>query len=142
MCSLLGGLGSEYAQLAYHEFDKKHAEIDQRQSDETNKRMYAEPGKTDCPVSSLKCYISHLHPDQDAFFQRPSQTTHGRWYDNVPVGKCSLGSFMKNLSKDAGLAVVYTNHCARASTVTILKRQSLTVTFALLLDTSFHLPKW
>ena len=89
------GRGSEYAQLAYHEFDKKHAEIDQRQSDETNKRMYAEPGKTDCPVSSLKHYISHLHPDQDAFFQRPSQTTHGRWYDNVPVGKCSLGSFMK-----------------------------------------------
>ena len=135
MCPLLGGEGSEYAQLAYHEFDKKHAEIDQRQSDETNKRMYAEPGKTDCPVSSLKHYISHLHPDQDAFFQRPSQTTHGRWYDNVPVGKCSLGSFMKNLSKDAGLAVVYTNHCARASTVTVLKRQSLTVTFALLLDT-------
>ena len=122
---LKDGEGNEYAKLGYHEFDKNHADTDSRQSAETDKRMYAEPGEADCPVASLKKYISLLNPDNDSFFQRPSKTTKGPWYDNMPLGRCTLGTYMKKLSQDAGLSTIYTNHCLRASTVTFLKRQGV-----------------
>ncbi|XP_062607573.1 uncharacterized protein LOC134269398 [Saccostrea cucullata] len=42
------------------------------------------------------------------------------WYRNEPVGLNKLKTFMKNLSKSAGLTKEYTNHCIRSTTITLL----------------------
>ena len=88
--------------------------------------MNAEPEEADCPVASLKkIYLSLLHPDNNTFFQRPSKKTIGTWYENLAVERCTLGKYMKKLSQDAGLSVIHTNHCLRASTVTFRKRRGV-----------------
>ena len=118
------GEGREYARLAYNEHDKNHGETDNK-AEETDKRMYAQPMEDECPVASLKEYIGHLNLNEESFFQRANQHfqpgVFGRWYDSAPVGRSSLGNFMPRISKEAGLAKRYTNHCVRASTITTLK---------------------
>ena len=46
------------------------------------------------------------------------------WYDKVPVGKNTLGLFMKKLSKSAELFKEYTNHCIRVTAVTVLDQNN------------------
>ena len=119
------GEGNEYAHLPFNEFDKNHCDVMDTESNETDKRIYSQ-NSDDCPVASLKKYISHLNVDHESFFQRPNPhftITTGRWYDCMPVGKCTLGGLMTRLSYDAGLSKKYTNHCIRATTVTTLKHQ-------------------
>ena len=47
-------------------------------------------------------------------------TSNDVWYDNQVIGVNYLGKMMKNISKDAPLSVAYTNHCVRATCVTLL----------------------
>lgn len=42
------------------------------------------------------------------------------WYDNSPLGKNTLGQMMQNISGTAGLSFMYTNHCIRATCITLL----------------------
>jgi len=42
------------------------------------------------------------------------------WYDKVSLGINTLNSKMKTLSGDAGLPVIYTNHCLCATHITAL----------------------
>ena len=42
------------------------------------------------------------------------------WYTTQPIGEKILNDMMKNLSKDAGLSKIYTNHSVRATTVNLL----------------------
>ena len=44
----------------------------------------------------------------------------GPWYDAMVVGAKYLASMMKNISIDAELSFVYTNHSLRATSVTVL----------------------
>lgn len=85
--------------------------------------MFATNGE-DCPVRSLKFYLSKLHPDSDAFFQRP-KILHDKnvaiWYCKQAVGRNSIGNYMSTISVKAGLKTRYTNHCIRATTVTRLR---------------------
>ena len=76
----------------------------------------------DCPVKSFKKYISFLNPKIEYLFQRPKPSTPfcGPWFDAQVLGKNSLGNFMKQISIDANLSIVYTNHCIRATSVTVL----------------------
>ena len=84
--------------------------------------MFAEGGDN-CPIVSLKLYISKLNKNCDAFFQKPrpnfcyDDTT---WYCNMPLGKCTLENMMKNISKCAKLSRVFTNHCIRTTVSTVL----------------------
>ena len=56
-----------------------------------------------------------------AFIQKQHSTSiHGPWYDAQVVGVNTFGSMMKNISIDADLGELYTNHCIRATSVTIL----------------------
>ena len=98
------------------EVDKNH-----RAGDSTSQqsRMYA-TGMLDCPVQSLKLYISKLNVASPCFFQRPRTMTTGPWYDAAPIGKNTIGSMMQCISKDAGLSTTYTNHCIRATAITSL----------------------
>ncbi len=42
------------------------------------------------------------------------------WYDGTPVGKNMLNDFMKNLCIKLNLTQLYTNHCVRATALTLL----------------------
>ena len=42
------------------------------------------------------------------------------WYDAAPVGKNVLNDCMKNLSAKLNLTQPYTNHCVRATALTLL----------------------
>ena len=47
------------------------------------------------------------------------------WYTSKPIGINELGGFMKNISKRLSLSKIYTNHCIRATTVTVLSAEGL-----------------
>ena len=86
-------------------------------------RMYGTPGYPRCPVSSFEKYVSKLHQDCTAFWQKPDTCfteSSTKWYCNAPVGKNILYEKMKVLSKAAGLSTIYTNHCLRATCITAL----------------------
>ena len=58
-------------------------------------------------------------------WQRPRATdnfSHSDevWYCNVPLGKNALGTFMSSISKELKLSQKYTNHCIRATAVSLL----------------------
>ena len=78
-----------------------------------------------CPVKTMKEYLSKLHPDCDALWQRPNKKfngINGQWYDNMVLGKTVLGNFLPTISKKYKLSQRYTNHCSRATTATVLNR--------------------
>ena len=80
-------------------------------------------GNPACPVTSFRKYVSKLHPDNTALWQRPLDTFDDEsaiWYANSPLGVHSIGGFMKQISKMAKLAHTYTNHSVRATHITIL----------------------
>ena len=41
------------------------------------------------------------------------------WYENKPLGINKLGKMMREISVGAGLSKTYTNHCVRATAITI-----------------------
>jgi len=47
------------------------------------------------------------------------------WCCNAPLGKHKSENLLSDLSKTAGLATIYTLHCFRATSVTILKASGL-----------------
>ena len=47
------------------------------------------------------------------------------WYYNAPLGKHKLENLLSEMSKKAGLDTIYTSHCLRATSVTILKASGL-----------------
>ena len=116
------GNGKRFAILRYHELDKTMNGIDPNVG-EHSKKMYEEPSSGDhCPIKTLEFYLSKLNPSCTAFFQRcnPRWGKSGRWYDNMAMGKGSLGMMMSKISAEAKLSDRYTNHCLRATTVTAL----------------------
>jgi hypothetical protein len=115
--------GKECVTLAYRELEKNHTGLKPKET-ERQQMMFA-TGGPNCPVASLKLYISKLHPECNALFQRPRPKgkwalTDKTWYVQAPVGKNYLGNFMKQISKNAALSKPYTNHCIRATCVTVL----------------------
>ena len=116
-------LGKEYVTIAYHELSKNHNGLDLKDKEKVP-IMFAQGGK-DCPVVSLKLYLSKLHPGNDTFYQKPrikgwhiSDTS--TWYENKAMGKNTLGSMMQKMSEAANLSRTYTNHCIRATAATVL----------------------
>lgn len=86
-------------------------------------RMYSIPGDDHCPVAMLKKYKAKLNLNCEAMWQRPKNAVceeDGVWYDNSPLGKDSLSTMAKKISQAAGCSKIYTNHCLRATSVTLL----------------------
>jgi hypothetical protein len=80
-----------------------------------------------CPVLSYEKYVSKLNPNCEKLWQRSKDEfcdDDHIWYNNVPVGKKTLGSFMSVLSKKCDLSQTYTNHSIRATGATILAKNS------------------
>ena len=87
--------------------------------------MYEKPESLYCPVKTFELYLSKLNPALPRLWQRPRATEHFRhsdevWYCNVPLGKNTLGHFMRSISKELKLSQKYTNHCIRATAVSLL----------------------
>lgn len=71
----------------------------------------------------FELYLSKLNPNRNDLWQRPKKVLRdvfAEWYDNVPIGKDPLNAAMKNLSINAKLSKVYTNHCIRATAMETL----------------------
>lgn len=96
---------------------------DTADSDDKSPRMYEEPGNERCPVNSFEKYLAKLHPDNKWLWQKPREGFEEEdsvWFCNVPVGKNTLGNMMQKISKEANLSKMYTNHCIRATCISVL----------------------
>jgi hypothetical protein len=114
--------GHEYVKMGFNEKEKTKRGLNMKEK-EREAVMYSQVGDENCPVTHLRKYLSKLNPQCEAFYQRPKESNEGRiWYDNCAVGKNKLASMMKSMSVEAGLSMVYTNHCLRNTCVTALDR--------------------
>ena len=74
-------------------------------------------------VDVMKLYVSKLNQNCQWLFQQCRfrvSPTDETWFKNEPLGINSLGQMMKFISQSAGLSGLYTNHCVRATTITVL----------------------
>ena len=110
--------GTEYIERDIDELTKNHRECDP----EAEGGIILATGMPNCPVYSFKQYILKLNPKINTLFQRPKPQTSavGPWYDAQVLGIKSIAKMMKNISTDAGLTKVYTNHSIRATCITLL----------------------
>ncbi|XP_071116776.1 uncharacterized protein, partial [Haliotis cracherodii] len=117
--------GFEFIEMTHSEVTKNHRG-DLKDSNGPNKRIYATSDQF-CPVLSLKKYMSLLNPNNGAFYQAPKRRVHvddTEWYTTRPVGVNVIGNMMKEISTNAGLKV-YTNHCLRATAITLLSNAGI-----------------
>ena len=96
--------------------------------DEYDAKIFAVAGSQRCPVKTIKIYQDHLNPSSDALFQKPrdgqsqkfSPADDKIWYCNSLVGSSTLDNMLKDMSRRAGIEPHLTNHCLRATAVTVL----------------------
>lgn len=85
--------------------------------------VVVETGGPNCPVAIVMEYMKRLHPKCEFFWQRtlpqylPSDDT---WFANAKVGHNTISAMMKNISIFLRLSKTYTNHCVRATCITVL----------------------
>ncbi len=76
-----------------------------------------------CPVQMFEIYMSKINKNFKHLWQWPKKEVDimdAVWYDNVPLGVNKIGGFMKQLSEDAQLSKIYTNHSICATCITYL----------------------
>ncbi|XP_073256114.1 uncharacterized protein KIAA1958-like [Porites lutea] len=94
--------------------------------DDSDGKIFALEDSPTCPVQTIRNYLSHLNPVCEFLFQRPRNSeskkfnSNDSWYCNSPLGDTSLNNMIKDMSKRAGIQPYLTNHCLRATSVTIL----------------------
>ena len=114
----------EYTTINHNETTKKNHGVEHNQI-EKNQRMYSQPNNPNCPVSSLRFYLSKLSQEEEYFFQTPRKPQREpfcqmeTWYKRK-MGKNTLNNMMKTISKLGNLTQEYTNHCIRATVCTVL----------------------
>ena len=94
-----------------------------------NPKMYATGGPR-CPVHIFKEYLARRPPEMSfsdspfylAAIVSPSSEI---WYKKQPLGKGSLGSFMKSMSEAAGLTGKHTNHSVRRTMISTLRKENV-----------------
>jgi hypothetical protein len=116
--------GLKYIVKTIDELTKNHRANDK---EKTSAIMPENPGSEFCPVLSYEKYVSKLNPNCEKLWQRPKDEfcdDDQIWYNNVPVGENTLGSFMSVLRKKCDLSQTYTNHSIRVTGATILAKNS------------------
>ena len=94
--------------------------------DESDAKIFSAPDHPRCPVKTIKNYLSHLNLRLDALFQRPREVRSFNpdedkvWFCNAPLELNTLNTMMKSMSSRAGIQPHLTNHCLRATSVTVL----------------------
>lgn len=112
-----------YAIMTHEEISKNHqGGINENPSYERETRMYETDSEVD-GVKSLELYLSKLNPSCDAFFQYPKRSQFHKedpvWYERRSMGKNKLQTMMATISELAHLSKRYTNHCVRATAITL-----------------------
>lgn len=116
--------GRCFATMSHDEITKNHqGGITEHPSYEKHARLYETESPND-GYKALKLYLSKLNPKCKAFFQFPrrdwsDEKIDSCWYENRPLGVNTLGNMMKAISIEAKLSKVYTNHCVRATAITL-----------------------
>ena len=114
--------GRRYMQQAFREKTKNHQGDKLNNSYMAQGRLYEQPGDDLCPLRAYVKYVSLLNTDVDCLWQRPNKLFNegGRWYHKQVLGRHTLGNFLKNMCKDAGITNVYTNLYTRVTTSVLL----------------------
>ena len=117
--------GKRFVSMTQDETTKNHpGGLQDQTSFQKMARMYETESETD-GYRALRLYISKLNQKCEALFQQPrrdwneSAITHDIWYENRPLGVNTLGNMMKEISSKAKPSKVYTNHCVRATAITL-----------------------
>jgi hypothetical protein len=103
---------------------KNHQLMDGRKSTEA---IIIETGDTQCPVRLIELYLKKLNPQNDFLWQRPRDSFSDEdeyWYENRKLGIHCISTFMSNISYQLQLSKKYTNHCLRATAITILGKKN------------------
>ena len=124
--------GKRYITMTHDESTKNHpGGLHDTATFEKTARMYETNSDTD-GYRALRLYLSKLNPKCEALFQLPrrdwteaSGAAQTVWYENRPLGVNTLGSMMKEISEKAVLSTVYTNHCVRATAITLWSEAGL-----------------
>lgn len=80
----------------------------------------------DLQIESFKKLLQKSNPENEKLFQKAKKSVKPEddcWFHNVPLGKMVLGDMLKRLSTKASLSQEYTNHCLRATAITVLHEQ-------------------
>ena len=113
----------QYATMTHDELSKNHpGGFDDTESFEKDGRMYRATDDPSDGYNALELYISKLNPHCSAFFQFPKRKwspSDSVWYENRPLGVNKLGVMMREISEEAELSSIYTNHCVRATAITL-----------------------
>ena len=97
--------GSEYIEMTYNKSTKKSQGDDNNEMNEQPILLHQESRR--CPVTSFKFYLLKLTYLKD-LFQAPNphfSNSRDAWYKRSPIIENSIGKFMKEISKNAGLSV-------------------------------------
>ncbi|KAK3737421.1 hypothetical protein QZH41_005519 [Actinostola sp. cb2023] len=118
-----------FAKMTHDEATKNHpGGAKDHQSFEKEGRMYKTDDVND-GYDALKLYLTKLNPKCSAFFQFPKRNWCGIdepvWYENRCLGVNKLGDMMKEISTAAELSKIYTNHCVRATAITLWSNAGL-----------------
>ena len=79
-----------------------------------------------CLVKTYELYINRLNNENDFLWQTPKVKVtwdDAEWYTNESQSKNKIGGLLTFLTKEAHLSKPYTNHCVRATCITLLDRQ-------------------
>lgn len=114
--------GIDYVTMSHEELSKNHqGGFADKSSEERQTRLYS-TGQDGDAFSCFRKYLDKLNPRQQAFFQKPRakfEQSNQVWFENKPFGVNQLSMMMKQISIGAGLSKKYTNHCVRATAITL-----------------------
>lgn len=114
--------GRNYATMSHDELSKNHpGGLKDVESTEKEARMYKTEDQGD-GYKALKLYLQKVNPNCTAFFQYPKKNCRAEdavWYEARPLGMNSLAKMMKIISEEARLPKIYTNHCVKATAITL-----------------------
>ncbi|CAB4021571.1 Lactadherin [Paramuricea clavata] len=109
--------------MTHDELSKNHpGGFDDTKSFEKDGRMYRATDDPSDGYNALEHYISKLNPHCSAFFQFPKRKwspSDSVWHENWPLGVNKLGVMMREISEEAELSSIYTNHCVRATAIAL-----------------------
>jgi hypothetical protein len=82
--------------------------------------IITEQAHSKCPVKLFENYLAKLCPKNDFLWQLPlTTTTRETWYHRK-AGETTIKNYMKKISQLCATSQIYTNHCVRATSCTIL----------------------
>lgn len=102
------------------ELTKNHRENDVEKSSEG---LIIETNTSKCPVAIFEQYLKRLNPENQFLWQRCRASfliEDDVWYVNQKIGINKIKKFMHDISQFCGLSQLFTNHCLRVSSCTIL----------------------